>query len=102
MGAATALKYGKAPIIVADSSFTDFKSLCKEVAIRQTPSYIPRCLISCLFPCFFEKLRRDVKQTGNYDIESLDILEAVRKIGKETCLIFMSGDADILINKSHS
>jgi len=28
MGAATALKYGKAPIIIADSSFSCFKSLC--------------------------------------------------------------------------
>jgi pimeloyl-ACP methyl ester carboxylesterase len=32
MGAATALKYGKVPIIVADSSFKSFKSLCKQIA----------------------------------------------------------------------
>jgi hypothetical protein len=32
MGAATALKYGKAPIIVADSSFKSFKSLCRQIA----------------------------------------------------------------------
>ena len=29
MGAATALLYGKAEIIVADSTFKSFKSLCK-------------------------------------------------------------------------
>ena len=32
MGAATALRYGKAKIIVADSSFQSFRSLCKQVA----------------------------------------------------------------------
>jgi hypothetical protein len=32
MGAATALKYGKAPVIIADSSFKSFKSLCKQIA----------------------------------------------------------------------
>lgn len=64
MGAATALKYGKAPIIVADSSFTDFRSLCKDVAMRYAPSYIPSCLINCIFPCFFAKLRQDVKESG--------------------------------------
>jgi hypothetical protein len=61
MGAATALKYGKGAVIVADSSFTDFRSLCKEVAVRHAPSYVPKCLINCLFPCFFTKLRQDVK-----------------------------------------
>lgn len=32
MGAATALLYGKAEFIVADSSYKSFKSLCKQVA----------------------------------------------------------------------
>jgi pimeloyl-ACP methyl ester carboxylesterase len=31
MGAATALKFGSAQIIVADSSFRSFRSLCREV-----------------------------------------------------------------------
>ena len=68
MGAATALKFGKAPIIVADSSFKSFKSLCKSLAIDHSPKYIPNCLISCFFPCLFCKLRSDVKQVGDYDV----------------------------------
>lgn len=80
MGAATALKFGKAPVIVADSSFSCFKSLCKQMAIRHSPKYLPGCLLSCLFPCLFCKLRHDVKQIGEYDIESLNIIEALSKI----------------------
>jgi len=72
------------------------------LAIHHAPTCIPKCLISCIFPCFFAKLRQDVKETGNYDIETLNILEAVAKIKDDTCLIFMSGDADNLINRSHS
>lgn len=80
MGAATALKYGQGAIIVADSSFKSFKSLCKQMAIRHSPNYLPSCLVSCLFPCAFYKLRNDVKQTAHYDIEALNILESVEKI----------------------
>ncbi len=68
MGAATALKYGKAPIIIADSSFQSFRSLCKQVAKRHAPNYLPSCLIGCIFPCVFYKLRKDVKTAGDYDI----------------------------------
>jgi hypothetical protein len=60
MGAATALKYGKAPIIVADSAFTSFRSLCMQVAKRNAPNCLPNCVIDCLFPCVFYKLRRDI------------------------------------------
>lgn len=60
MGAASALKYGGAPIIVADSSFSRFSSLCKQIAKKNAPTYIPNFLISCLFPCVFCKLRNDV------------------------------------------
>jgi hypothetical protein len=80
MGAATALKYGKVPIIIADSSFQSFRSLCKQVATRHAPKYIPNCLISCVFPCVFYKLKTDVKESGDYDIDSLDILNAVKNI----------------------
>jgi hypothetical protein len=80
MGAATALKYGKAPIIIADSSFKSFKSLCKQIAKENSPKCIPGCLISCLFPCVFYKLRSDIQERGNYDIEELDIIKDVQKI----------------------
>lgn len=59
MGAASALRYGKADIIVADSSFKSLRCLCKQIAKNQTP--IPNFLISCCFPCVFIKLKKDVK-----------------------------------------
>jgi len=68
MGAATALKFGKAPIIVADSAFKSFKSLCKQVAKRNKPLYVPNCLIECLFPCVFCKLRGEIQEKAFYDI----------------------------------
>ena len=37
MGAASALLYGKAEIIVADSSFKSLRSLCKQVAKDNSP-----------------------------------------------------------------
>lgn len=102
MGAATALKFGKAPIIVADSSFRCFKSLCKHIAKENSPKYVPGCLVSCLFPLVFCKLRSDIQERGRYDIEQLDIREDVKKIDLSTFIIFMSGDEDKLIDKSNS
>lgn len=61
MGAATALKYGKAHIIVADSSFTSFQSLCEQVVKKNSPECLPNFVIDCIFPCVFSKLRNDVK-----------------------------------------
>ena len=61
MGAATALKFGKACVIVADSAFKSFRSLCKQVAKRNSPCWIPNCLISCLFPCVFCKIHSDIE-----------------------------------------
>ena len=68
MGAATSLKYGKTPIIVADSAFKSFKSVCRQVAKKNSPCIIPNCLISCLFPCVFSKIRSDVEEKGHYDV----------------------------------
>ena len=92
MGAATALRFGKASVIVADSAFKSFKSLCKQFAKAHTPCYVPNCLISCLFPCVFCKIRSDVEQQGRYDVEMLDIAEAVKGISLGTMVVFMSGD----------
>ena len=102
MGAATALKYGQAPIIVADSAFVSFKELCRQVAVRRSPNYVPSCLISCLLPCFLSKLRKDILKQADYDIDTLDIEADVGKISKNTMIIFMSGDDDTLIDKEHS
>lgn len=68
MGAATALLYGKAEFIVADSSFKSFKSLCKQVAKEHSPKIVPNCMITCFFPCVFSKLKKDVDKKANYDV----------------------------------
>lgn len=60
MGAASALKYGKVDIIVADSSFRSMKKLCKEFAKNNKPKIMPECLVGCLFPCVFRKLKSDI------------------------------------------
>jgi 3-isopropylmalate dehydratase small subunit len=69
MGAASALKYGKAEVIVADSSFKCLKSLCKQVAKNHSPIFVPNCMINCLFPCVFFKLKKDVMKKANYNVE---------------------------------
>ena len=102
MGAATALLYGKAKAIVADSAFKSFESLCKQVAKRSLPCFVPECLVSCLFPCVFCKIKSDVEEKANYNIEFLNIKEAVKKIDPGTLVIFLSGDEDILIDKRNS
>lgn len=73
MGAASALKYGKADVIVADSPFRSMKNLCKEVVINSKSNPLPSCLVKCLFPCVFWKLRSDVIKTASYDLEELNI-----------------------------
>lgn len=80
MGAATALKFGNAPIIIADSSFKSFKSLCKQIAKEHSPKFVPGCMVSCLFPCVFYKLRSDIQEKGDYDIEQLDIVKDLERI----------------------
>ena len=73
MGASSALKYGKADIIVADSPFRNMKKLCKEVVQNSKSNPLPNCIVGCLFPCVFLKLRADVKARAQYDLESLNI-----------------------------
>jgi len=102
MGAASALKYGKAEVIVADSSFKCLKSLCKQVAKNHSPGYVPDCLITCLFPCVFFKLKRDIREKANYDVNELDIKEAMKNIELSSLVIFMSGDKDSLIHHRNS
>lgn len=102
MGAATALKYGNAPIIVADSSFKSFRSLCKQIAKEHSPKFVPGCMVSCLFPCVYEKLRADIREKGEYDVEELDIAKDLEGVSESTMVVFMSGDEDKLINKMNS
>lgn len=80
MGAATALLYGKSEFIVADSSFKSFKSLCKQVAKEHSPAVVPNFMINCFFPCVFSKLKKDVDKRAKYDVEDLDVKEAVKRL----------------------
>ena len=64
MGASSALKFGGTWITIADSPFSSIRRVCKETALDKSPSYIPKCLVSCLFPCVFYKLNRDVKKAA--------------------------------------
>ena len=89
-------------MIVADSAFSSFKTLCKDVMKQYSPKLIPNCLISCLFPCFFTKLKTDVKRKANYDVEDLNILDAVRRINQQTAIVFISGNNDELVNYRNS
>lgn len=73
MGAATALLNGQAEFIVADSSFKSFESLCKQVAKEHSPTVIPNCMVTCIFPCVFTKIRRDVDKKAQYNVKNLDI-----------------------------
>lgn len=102
MGAATALLYGKAEFIVADSSFKSFKSLCKQVAKEYSPKIVPNCMITCFFPCVFSKLKKDVDRKAKYDVDDLDVREAVKNLHPKTVVVFMSGDKDNLINVRNS
>lgn len=102
MGASTAILAGSAEIIVADSAFLSFRSLCKEVAKEYSPKRVPNCLIDCIFPCVFTKLSRDVKREAQYDVNSLNILKGVRNLPESTFLVLMSGDQDELINQMNS
>lgn len=102
MGAATCLLYGNSEFIVADSSFKSFKSLCKQVAKEHSPNVVPNFMVSCFFPCVFEKLREDVDKKANYDVEALDIREAVKRLNPNTIVVFMSGRNDKLVAPRNS
>ena len=102
MGAATALLYGKAKMIIADSSYKSFKSLCKQVAKEHSPTVVPNCMITCFFPCVFSKLKKDVDKRAKYDVEDLDVKEAVKNLDPETVVVFMSGKNDVLIMPRNS
>ncbi len=37
-------------------------------------------MISCFFPCVFSKLKKDVDKKAQYDVEDLDVKEAVKNL----------------------
>lgn len=63
---------------------------------------MPGCLVSCVFPCVFFKLREDVKREADYDVQSLNILGSLSKIRRDTLLVFLSADEDSLVDKNNS
>lgn len=63
---------------------------------------IPNFCISCIFPCVFLKLKKDVSKKAAYDVDKLDVLNSMRKIDHRTVIIFMSGNQDELIHHKNS
>lgn len=59
-------------------------------------------MINCFFPCVFTKLKSDIDKKANYNIEDLDVREAVKKLDPNTIVIFMSGENDKLIAPRNS
>jgi DNA-directed RNA polymerase subunit F len=59
-------------------------------------------MISCFFPCVFTKLKKDVDKRAKYDVEDLDVKEAVKKLDPDTVVVFLSGENDQLINPRNS
>ena len=59
-------------------------------------------MINCFFPCVFSKLKKDVDRKAKYDVEDLDVKDAVRKMHPKTVVVFMSGNKDVLINSRNS
>lgn len=59
-------------------------------------------MITCFFPCVFSKLKKDVDKKANYDVEDLDVRDAVKNLHPKTVVVFMSGDKDTLINARNS
>lgn len=59
-------------------------------------------MINCIFPCVFGKLRDDVGKKANYDVDSLDIREAVKRLNPLSTVVFMSGDKDMLVAARNS
>ena len=72
------------------------------MAIKYSPKVVPDCMVSCVFPCLFEKLKKDVHKRAKYDVNLLDVRKAVSKLDKKTMVIFMSGEEDELIHSRNS
>lgn len=77
MGAVSALRYGRASIIIADSPFVSLEQICKETAHAKKPNYVPGCMVACCFPLMFRKLRTDVKKRADFDMKELNIKKSV-------------------------
>ena len=48
-------------------------------------------MVDCVFPCLFEKLKKDVHERAEYDVTDLDVKRAVRNLNPKSLVIFMSG-----------
>lgn len=59
-------------------------------------------MINCFFPCVFEKLKDDVDKRANYNVDDLDIREAVKRLSPKTTVVFMSGEKDKLVAARNS
>ena len=102
MGAISALKFGGTQVIVADSACASLKRVCREQVMRGKPEEIPGCVVGCIFPIVYSKLRSDLKQMGNYDIEELNLKRIVAGMPIDKIIIFLSADEDTVIDAGNS
>ena len=98
MGAATAILYAavdnRISCICADSSFSDFNVLAKEIAAKNInlPNFIYSAGISIV--------RKTIIKKNGFDIYNLKPIEEVKKL--KTPIMFVHGIKDVLINMQHS
>ncbi|EAX88678.1 Clan SC, family S9, unassigned serine peptidase [Trichomonas vaginalis G3] len=97
MGAATAIlyaaKYKTPKAIVADSSFTSLVDLAKQIAKQRL---IPESIFNSLFPSIKEQILKQL----DFDVDSLDIIEAVKQV--TIPITFIHGEKDNFINPMNS
>ena len=99
MGAATAVLYGaiddnKISCICADSSFSDFLILTKEIVNRKVK------LPKLIFSASISFIRKTIIKKNNFDIYELKPVDEVKKI--KAPIMFVHGIKDELIDMKHS
>lgn len=97
MGAVTAILYASrfknAEAFVADSAFSSLTDICRTVSKSK---YIPEPLFNAMMP----SIRQQILIQTHFDINSLDILSAVKEV---TCpAYFIHGRSDDFINPMNS
>lgn len=102
MGAISALKFGGPQVIVADSACASLKRIAREQVKRMKPEIVPGCMLGCLFPLIYAKLRCDVKTIAGFDIQELNLKRIVAAMPTDKIMVFISGDDDNVIDSNNS
>jgi predicted esterase YcpF (UPF0227 family) len=59
-------------------------------------------VISCFFPCVFQKVRADVKNRAHYDVQDLDVRAALKELEEDTEVVFLAANEDQMVDKRNS